>query len=380
METPLSIIIPIYNVELYLDRCLLSVERAVRQAGTDAVEILLIDDGSTDRSGRIAERHAERCACMRVLHQRNAGVAAARNAGLSEASGNWLYFMDSDDWLDADGVRLLLAEAAGTEWADIILFDAWQDTGKREVPWEHFREEAVWSTRKQLDRLQRGVLYYPMAYPETGVPLAAPWDKLYRRDFILANGLRFQEELRVLDDMVFNMESIGRAARVVYVKQKIYHYRKVEGSVTNAYRADRVEQDRAVWRYIGAYMRGQAALHRWDGEASAAFLQAFYCRIIRSFAICCRLNFYHVENPKSRRERQAYVKEVLRGRPYRTAFGRVRLRNAEWRLKPVILLVRCGLYRGLYPLYLAERIRSRIQDLRRSSEWRLRSQGSRRRG
>lgn len=379
METAATLIIPIYNVEPYIDQCIGSVVRSVESAGTDAVEALLIDDGSTDRSGKIADRYAANYPYIRVFHQKNAGVAAARNAGLRRASGRWLYFMDADDWLAEDGIAHILAAAEEYGQADMILFDAFLDVRGRELPWEHFAEETVWNTREQIGRMQRGILYYPMAHPGTKIPLAAPWDKLYRRDFLNQNGLEFREGLKVLDDMVFNMEAVGKAWLIPYVKRKIYHYRKVEGSITNAYREDRVERDRDVWDYLREYGERQESAWGWSDAEAAAFRQAFYCRVIRSFAICCRLNFYHRENPRSHRQRQAYVREVLHSRPYAEAFDRVYLRHAEWKLKIVILLVRCGLYRGLYLLCLTERMRNRIQGRRKSLGWRLRSRESLRR-
>lgn len=353
----LSIIIPIYNVEDYLPRCL---ESVVSQLGErkDIIEVILVDDGSTDRSGEIADIYDAAYPCVRVIHKKNAGVAAARNDGLAAARGDWLYFMDSDDWLSQDGIPLLLRAAAECRQADMILLDAWQNTGMRELPWEHFGREAEWSGREEIRKLQRGVLYYPMDYPETKVSLAAPWDKLYRSAFLRENQIRFRGPLHVLDDMVFNMEVLGRAEKAAYRKYKVYHYRQVSSSITNRFRADRAEEDIKVWETIGRYR----AAHFSDvsqGEAVArqqAFDQAYFCRVIRSFAICCRLSFYHRDNGKPYGEKQAYVRGVAQSRFYREAFLRVRMENLEWRLRAVVFLVRHDLYGGLYLLYLAEKL------------------------
>lgn len=265
----LSIIIPIYNVEAYLPQCLESIAAQLREeayrpsnAGGDGrvetegkVEVILVDDGSTDRSGKIADAWAASYSCVQVLHRKNGGVAAARNAGMDVSSGEWLYFMDSDDWLAQDGVSLLLRAMAAWPQADMILLDAWQNIGARELAWEHFKEQAVWDSRREVQKLQRAVLYYPMEYSEMNVPLAAPWDKLYRRDFLTGNRLRFREELLVLDDMVFNMEALGKAETVAYQKARVCHYRHVPSSITNRFQADRVRQDMKVWRTIETYRR-----------------------------------------------------------------------------------------------------------------------------
>lgn len=364
MRCTLSIIIPIYNVEPYLAQCLESIV-AQTGAGTDMqAEVILVDDGSTDHSGEIADKYAAACSRVRVIHKKNAGVAAARNDGMDAAHGEWLYFMDSDDWMSQDGITLLLLAAADCPQEDLILLDAWQDFGSRERSWEHFAGEARWDSREELQKLQRGVLYYPMDFPKMRVSLAAPWDKLYRREFLNRNQLRFRETLHVLDDMIFNMEVLGKAKKAAYKKYKVCHYRHVSSSITNRFRADRVEEDTTVWQMISEYRLA----HFSDGEGeeekaqTEAFIQAYFCRVIRSFAICCRLCFYHRDNRKTYREKQRYVRSVAARYPYREAFRRVRTDNLEWRLRVVAFLVRHDFYGGLYLLHLAETILRAFQE------------------
>lgn len=358
MRCTLSIVIPIYNVEAYLKQCL---ESIVTQTGvrTDMqAEVILVDDGSTDHSGEIADRYDAEYPWIRVIHKKNAGVAAARNDGMDAAHGEWLYFMDSDDWMSQDGIGLLLLAAAECPQADMILFDAWQDVGGRERSWEHFAGEVRWDSREELQKLQRGVLYYPMDFPKARVSLAAPWDKLYRRKFLNRNQIRFRETLQVLDDMIFNMEVLGKAKKAAYKKYRICHYRHVASSITNRFRTDRVEEDTRVWRMISEYRFTHFADAAGEEERAQAeaFSQAFFCRIIRSFAICCRLCFYHRDNGKPYREKQKYVRDVAARHPYREAFRKVRTENLEWRLRVVVFLIRHDFYGGLYLLHWAEKI------------------------
>ncbi len=354
----LSIIIPIYNVESYLEQCLESIVCQIRPGGESAAEVILVDDGSTDGSGRVADRFAGGYSYIQVIHQKNSGVAAARNRGTDRAQGEWLYFMDADDWLAEEGISLLYRAIRKHREADLILLDAYQDAGTRCMPWEHFGTDQVWTGQPEIDRLQRAVLYYHMDYPHMKTPLAAPWDKVYRRAFLKKQGIVFCEELAVLDDMIFNMEVFGRAKRVSYEKSKIYHYRRVATSITNAYKANRVDQDRKVWRYIVNYREGQVRGGFWNQEEEKAFTQAYYCRIIRSFAICCSRNFYHRANGKSHRRKQAYVREVLHSSPYEEAFEKVRMCHLEWRLRIVVWLVRKRMHRGLYLLFLLQKLLS----------------------
>lgn len=351
MEPQLSIIIPVYKVEKYLGQCLQSILKGMEGR---PVEVLAVDDGSPDASGEIADAFARDYAALRVIHKPNEGVAAARNTGILLARGKWLYFVDSDDWLADYGVDILLEKSRQSPDADIIMFDAWKNTGESKAPWEHFSKEAVWTKREEIRELQRGVLYFPAVGRKTKVPLAAPWDKMYRRKFLAEQGLHFEQGLKVLDDMAFNMAALGKAGKVVYYKEKIYHYRYVPESITNSYRPDRVTLDGEVWDYISRCMARSFREENWEEDEKQKFMQAYYCRIIKSFSICCRLAFFHSENKNKLTQKIKYVKEVLESEPYVTAFQKARIKNAEWRLKAVILMGRLRAGGGIYLLHKAQ--------------------------
>lgn len=353
MKSRVSIIIPVYNVEKYLEQCLNSV---VVGSEVEQTEVIVIDDGSTDYSGEIADSYSKKYPFIRAIHQKNRGVAAVRNAGMDLAAGEWLYFMDSDDWLADGAISLLLKRCEQCHDSDVILFDAWKNTGSKQCGWEHFDHEMTWSNQSEIRNLQSSVLYFPISRKKTKVPLAAPWDKVYRRKFLDDHGIRFQPELKVLDDMVFNMKVFGAAKKVSYFKDKIYHYRFVPDSITNCYKADRVEQDQKVWKYIGYYMEETFKNDRWTMAEKRQLLQAFYCRVIKSFSICCRLCFFHTNNHSSLKEKIGYVKEVLETEPYRTAFRDVKMENAEWKLKVMISMGRCRFGMGIYLLHMAQDI------------------------
>lgn len=342
----LSIIIPVYNVENYLADCLGSI---VKDAAVHSkeIEVIVVDDGATDNSGMIADEFAEQYPFIHVIHRENAGVASARNAGMKAAQGEWIYFMDSDDWLAEEGLTHIYQCIKRQEYADVILFDAYKNAGKTEIAWEHFDKETIWQSR-ELRAIQREVLYFHKT------SMAAPWDKVYRRSFLDENHIVFRENLKVLDDMVFNVEVFGAAKEAAYYKNKIYHYRYVEESITNSYKPDRVEQDLKVWKYLEQYMAELFTGREWTESDRENFRQAYYCRVIKSFSICCRLCFFNRENKKHIGEKVIFLKEVLSFPAYREAFTNVRLHYAEWKLKIVILMGRLHMGYGIYLLHMAE--------------------------
>lgn len=351
MKPWISIIIPVYNVEKYLEQCLKSV---ITEENSGKIEILVIDDGSTDGSGKIADFFAEKNSFIQVIHQENKGVAAARNTGMDLARGEWLYFIDSDDWVAEGAISKLLQRCAESSDSDIILLDVWKNVGNKEYGWEHFTCETVWSSKTEIRALQRGVLYFPSAGRMTRVPLAAPWDKMYRKEFLTEKGIHFLPELKVLDDMIFNMEAFGEAAKISYYKDKIYHYRLVSDSITNSYKKDRVEQDQKVWKYLDNYINKIVKSDEWKQEEKEEFLQAYYCRIIKSFSICCRLSFFNSQNRLGFGDKIKYVKKVLKTEHYKKAFYNVKLKNAEWKLKVMICMGRCRFGIGIYLLHMAQ--------------------------
>lgn len=344
LDKLLSIIIPVFNVDKYITKCLRSILDE-NQISPEEVEVIVVDDGSTDNSGRIADAYAKRYQYVKVIHKKNAGVAAARNTGIHTAHGKWLYFVDSDDWLERGGVRDICEEIRKNPSADVVFMEAYQNEGHKQKAWLHFQENTDLTDPESIRSLQAGILYAPLWSRKKNDPMAAPWDKVYRRDFLTANHLLFCERLKVLDDMIFNFEVLGAAQYVACRKIKPYHYRRVPDSITNSYKPDRVAQDKVVWKYL-------FSLGIWEGEHAEILRRAMMCRIVKSFSICCRLCFFNYKNKKRVAEKVAYVKSVMKSQPYRTAFRAARLSDLEWQLKIVALAGRYLSGWGVYLLHV----------------------------
>ncbi|MBQ6888434.1 MAG: glycosyltransferase [Lachnospiraceae bacterium] len=344
MSKWLSLIIPVYNVSKYLEECLESVVKNVSSC-EGKVEAIIIDDGSTDGSGVIADKYALKYDYFRVIHKNNEGTAEARNTGIQEAVGEWLYFVDSDDWLAENSLANIYRRCRENRDAEIIIFDAMKNYANREVVWEHFSTDKVWHNYSEINSLQRKAMYC------IGTPMAAPWDKVYRKEILDKNHICFQKELQVLDDMVFNVEAFGIARKVVYCKDIIYHYRYVINSITNSYKPNRVEQDVRVFEYLQNYMSDAFIKDTGKKCERKLFLETYYCRVIKSFTICCRLCFFNQKNEKNVRIKIKDLKAVLRQSPYREAFAHVKLRNLEWKLKIIVILGRANIGLGIYLMH-----------------------------
>ena len=209
-----SIIVPVYNVEDYLERCLRSLERQT----LEDVEILLVDDGSSDASGAICDRYAADHANARVIHKQNGGVSSARNAGLDAATGEFIGYVDSDDFVEPECFERAW-ETARRTGADIVCFghaSVWGDEAVMKVVGG---EERVFEGNRaafcaQFDHQFKYFL----------------WNKIYRRN--LYDGLRYPVG-RIYEDAYLLPELLSRAQRLVMIPDVLYYYRMRVLSITH---------------------------------------------------------------------------------------------------------------------------------------------------
>ena len=225
MDNPmLSVIVPIYQVEAYLPRCLDSILAQTR----GDFELILVDDGSTDRCAEIMADYARRDGRIRQVHKQNGGLSSARNAGMDMARGKYLLFVDSDDYiapeLVADAVRT--AEETGAE------LTVWNyekvDDSRAYGPFFRISDETL-----NLDAIGLEDYFYRYWIPNRFGFEA--WNKLYVRRVVEQNGLRFQPNREILaEDQLFNAMYILHTHRVATLSQVYSCYYQREGSIMNA--------------------------------------------------------------------------------------------------------------------------------------------------
>lgn len=207
----LSIITPVYKVERYLPKCIDSI---LSQKFSD-FELIIVDDGSPDNSGHIADEYKKKDPRIKVIHKENGGAPSARNAGIDCAKGEYLYFPDSDDWLDADYLKALIDEGDETN-ADLVISGfvmEYHDKNKSQsysvsVPRANYNNQN--QVRLNLHKYFNNMM------------IAVPWNKLYRTDYIKKNNLKFPNIK--WDDLHFNMEVIRNIDRVAISDSTGYHF------------------------------------------------------------------------------------------------------------------------------------------------------------
>lgn len=216
----ISAIVPVYNTEKYLDECLNSIENQTLKD----IEIICVNDGSTDNSLKILESHASRDDRIKIINQENQGVSVARNAGIEAATGEYISFIDSDDLL-VDFAYDKGYENASRFGVDILEFGACDffDGEDFAIPsYEHDYSKVV---VKKRDKGQE-------PFESLGLGVDIVWDKLWKREFILNNNLRFCEGASRGEDTIFDYLSIPLTYKSVVDGNQLYCYRRNrEGSL-----------------------------------------------------------------------------------------------------------------------------------------------------
>ena len=206
----ISVIIPVYNVEKYLNRC---IESVINQTYKN-LEVILIDDGSTDNSGKICDEYAKKDNRIKVIHKQNGGVSSARNAGLSIAKGEYIGFVDSDDYIEKDMYEflynLLLEHKVQVSCCNRFVLEK-----NKFVQSLDFPKDVILSFNEILN--DRGYAFYI-------------WNKLVSKKTI--ENIRFSEKLILGEDLLFCLDVFKKAENVVFSKEAKYYYFNNDGSVT----------------------------------------------------------------------------------------------------------------------------------------------------
>ena len=226
----ISVIVPVYGAERTLEEC---VDSMLAQPCPE-LEVILVDDGSPDRCPAICDAYAAADTRVRVIHQKNAGVSAARNAGLNAAAGRYIAFVDADDLLEPDILGLAY------EAAEDGTMPVWGYTG-----FDGGREENcphLCVPEMTPDQLQAAVIGCPPAGAELGTYFNAVWGKLFDTEIIRRNGLRFPEGQYIGEDLVFLLDYVPHVTHVVPVSDTGYRYRQLPSSAVRRYKPDLAEQ------------------------------------------------------------------------------------------------------------------------------------------
>lgn len=311
-EIKISVIMPVYNVEKYVGK---AIESILKQTFTD-YELLIVDDGTKDRSGVICDEYAKKDARIRVIHKENGGAPSARNTAIEAARGTYVYFMDSDDWAEPDMLSDMYRLAEKYR-AQLVVCGYYIDTfcGKKRLSETVCADNRVYTDaadfREQSYRyFDRNMLY-------------TPWNKLYRLDYMNEHKLRFPDTL--WDDFPFNISYLRNVERVVVTRKAYYHFiRERADSETAAYRANLYEkrEEEHGWM-VELY-------HSWGVDSERA--HEMICRRYIERMVGCIANVTSSKCTLTGREQRAAIRSMLHNPRVDEALAAARPRSGYMKL------------------------------------------------
>lgn len=265
MTPKVSIVVPVYNTGNYLARCL---DSLLAQTLND-IEIIAVNDGSTDDSEEILKQYAKRDPRIKVIDKQNGGISSARNIGVSQARGEYIGFVDSDDWVDANMYEEL-HNAAVVNKAGIVMCSYIREFGTHSKTKVFALPDRVYYHNQEVHTkvLRRlvGPLHEEMANPEFLDAWGTVWTKLYRAEIIKDNHIEFTDlkEIGTNEDLLFNIYASYYSESFLFINKPFYHYwRANEASFTSGYNANLFEQWFRLYSIIEAFLKDKKMAHEF---------------------------------------------------------------------------------------------------------------------
>ncbi len=249
MVKEVSIIIPAFNAEEYIGKCL---ESVCRQS-YDNLQIIVVDDGSCDRTLEIADSFSKKDSRIRGYHKNNGGVSSARNLGLRYAHGDYITFLDADDEMEEDAVAVLVREmeAHEADWVS-CQYSRWDEDGNRLEDYNFVvGDRSFASDKDRIEFLLKEYLNYQVGYEV--------WGKLYRADIIKDNGLLFSEDVHIGEDLAFNIEYLTFAGKLYCISDRCIRYKVRENSAMGRHvgLSDKISEDIHLLKVLRNYYHSE---------------------------------------------------------------------------------------------------------------------------
>lgn len=329
MEGPvISVVIPIYNVEDYIQRC---VESVLNQT-INNIEIILVDDGSPDKCPEICDSYQKKDERIKVIHKKNGGLASARNAGMRIASGKYLFFLDSDDWLELDGLESLYI-VAEEQQVDFVKYRAIR-TG-----WPGMEENAPCMV-EPVRELRHG--YYSKAqiieevYPRllatpqlTMGAVVGAWGALYNLDFLKKNQIEFYEEVKFSEDLIFSANVVRAANSFYFIDSPgVYHYFFNKKSISKSFREGRWDSCKGLIKFCE---RDFSDNLEYDFTNELHYLRWF----------CIMLALGERRFIADNLQKRKYCQNLLKDSVIKKTKLKLDIMDVSWKQKIIMILIKC---------------------------------------
>lgn len=287
----ITIVVPVYKVPYeMLHRCI----RSIINQKKDNFEVILVDDGSPDKCGEICDQYASVDSRLRTIHQKNGGLSVVRNVGINEALGEWICFVDGDDWIEDSTTEFAEQYINSVEGnVDILIWDEYYEIDQTKKANCFIKDCGpginYYSDEKKQILIDMFLPRYYKPFTNNYVDLGTANARLYRKAFLVEHQIYNIPGLRRMQDNVFNLWAIEKASNICYQCRRLYHYCYNDTAATQKYSPDNVD----VMYFLYESMEDYILKNNKDEE----FYQRVYCRFIRIFGEIYKLNFANPNNP-----------------------------------------------------------------------------------
>lgn len=335
MNNPLiSIIVPCYNVEKYLPKC---VESIINQTYRN-LEIILVDDGSPDNCGQMCDEYARKDSRIRVLHKENGGLVSARNAGYKVTKGEWMMYLDGDDWIDTDTCEELCEIIKKYPQVDVIFWKFIQELHSKSIKgkweWPCKESQHVYSGQ-ECKELARHTLIY-----KSGI--ASAWGKLIRSEYARKYNICHDPNLRQgAEGVEFSLRAFYHAEKVLYVNAYYNHYCFNPTSISK-----RVSEKNTQY-LLDCFEVIQQDIERFENKD--AFMSALYQRVAYVLIAIAMSTYFHPSNKDSLFTKMRKYGKVINDNPiFKDSLKYYRMEDMDKQRRVTLFFIRKKMYFMLY--------------------------------
>lgn len=320
-----SIIVPVYNVERYIKR---GIESLLNQTLKN-IEIILIDDGSTDNSRKICEKYANKDTRVNLIVQKNLGVSHARNLGIENALGDYIIFMDPDDEIDLRMCEILYSTMQKDD-CDLVLCNFYKVIKEKKLP-IILNYPSKLNNSKEIKSLILDMIGNEIYGEET--VMGCIWRGLYKKDFLLKHNIKFPQNIRPMQDLIFMIEYLSKCKSVNINKECLYYYYVNPNSAVTGYKKNLWDNNKKVCQLVQELLQK----NNFDSITKQRFA---YFRIFCTD--WCLFNEIDPLNNISKKEKIKHMSEFINNQEVRISIRQVSLKNVKASKKILLILIRLG--------------------------------------
>lgn len=337
-----SIIVPIYNTAKYLPKCL---DSLINQSYKN-MEIICVNNGSTDGSNEILENYKYKDNRIRIINTTNEGVSNARNEALKHIKGDYLMFVDSDDWIEIDTCQTVIKKVVKCN-VDVVMWSYIREFSNKSLPKEIFRKQEILFEGDDIKKIHRrfiGLVDEELADIECADALCPVWGKLYKTSIIRNNGIIFTDirKIGTYEDGLFNLEVFQYVEKALFINCYYYHYRKSNNSsITSKYN----QKLYINWLNLYAIMKNYINHNKLDNRYRKALNNRISIGILGLGLNILKANISHIKKIK-------LIKQIISSKQYREAIKELDLKYFPIQWKVFYFCAKRNMSMGIYILMI----------------------------